>query len=54
MRRASHSSEDIAEQLGNTRAVAEKHYIAPPAMTEAGAEVLETITPRSGRRVSGQ
>ena len=46
MRRAGRSSEDIAEQLGNTRAVAEKHYIAPPTLTEAGAEVLETIKPR--------
>lgn len=45
MRRAGRSSEDIAEQLGNTRAVAEKHYIAPPTMTEVGAEVLEMINP---------
>lgn len=28
MRRAGRSSEDIADQLGNTRAVVEKHYIA--------------------------
>ena len=46
MRRAGRSSEDIAEQLGNTRAVAEKHYITPPTMTEVGAEVLEMIKPR--------
>lgn len=41
MRQAGRSSEDIAEQLGNTRAVAEKHYyIAPPTMTQTGAEAL--------------
>jgi hypothetical protein len=43
MRRAGRTSEDIAEQLGNTRAVAEQHYIAPPALTESGAEALEKM-----------
>ncbi|MFL6145462.1 MAG: hypothetical protein ACJ72N_26820 [Labedaea sp.] len=47
MRRAGRGSEDIAEQLGNTRAVAEKHYIAPPTMTHTGAEaLLKMIKPR--------
>jgi integrase len=37
------SAEDVAEHLGNTRAVAERHYVAPRRIAEKGAVVLEAL-----------
>lgn len=45
MRRAGHSAEDVAARLGNTRAVAERHYMAEPPIIEAGVEALAAIKP---------
>jgi integrase len=36
---------EIADQLGNTRAVAEKHYIRTRATNTKGAAALESIRP---------
>jgi hypothetical protein len=40
---AGRSAEDVAEHLGNTRAVAERHYVKPRRVAEKGAVVLESI-----------
>lgn len=37
------SAEEVAEHLGNTRAVAERHYVKPRQIAEKGAIVLESI-----------
>lgn len=46
MRQAGKSAQDVAAQLGNTPAVAQRHYMGRPTLTEVGAEVLELIKPR--------
>jgi len=37
------TAEEVAEHLGNTRAVAERHYVQPRRIAEKGAVVLESI-----------
>jgi integrase len=46
MREAGKNANDVAAQLGNTPAVAQRHYMGRPLLTEVGAEVLELIKPR--------
>jgi integrase len=46
MRQAGKSAQEVAAQLGNTPAVAQRHYMGRPTLTEVGAEVLELIKPR--------
>lgn len=54
MREAGKNADQVAAQLGNTPAVAQRHYMGRPTLTEVGAEVLELIKPRlSGSEFSG-